>query len=210
VLSEQAAANGDLVDSKIELVYDPHLEAEGLNETELQKEQLKKYRALDSTLDKLEKTVGHWNPRSKYTSVWQAVDQLCELTEVLENRAQVDEIGKAAKELNKELDTLLNRFKQAKPIEYDHTKIDFLYQTTEKAFESGELVTLVTERLRALEQIHEDSTTLPESFEDVEQQQAELEAKLTSEAEMIRETKESMVRSVKEIQEALQGLTKVA
>jgi hypothetical protein len=87
---------------------------------------------------------------------------------VLENRAQVDEIGRAAKELNKELEILLNRFKQSKAIDEDHTKIDFLYEVTERAFESGELLNLVAERLRALEQIHEDSTTLPETFEDVE------------------------------------------
>ena len=78
---------------------------------------------------------------------------------------------------------------------------------TEKSFESKDLVTLIIERLRALEQIHEDSTTIAETFETVEARQSELEAQLAIEANVIRDTKEQMVKNVKEIQETLQALT---
>jgi hypothetical protein len=116
-------------------------------------------------------------------------------------------IGTKAKELNKELETLISRLKGARPIEYDHGKIDYLYSVTEKAFEAKDLVNLITERLRALEQIHEDSTTIAESFEAVEVRQSELEAQLAVEANIVNETKELMVKSVKAIQETLHTLT---
>jgi len=40
-----------------------------------------------------------------------------------------------AKELNKDLETLVNRFRQLKDIDYNQNKIDFLYNMTERALE---------------------------------------------------------------------------
>ena len=44
-------------------------------------------------------------------------------------------IGQKAKELNKELETLVQRFYQLRDIDYDKNKIDFLYLMTERALE---------------------------------------------------------------------------
>lgn len=57
----------------------------------------------------------------------------------------------AIKELNKDLETMLNRFRQMKDIDYDHNKIDFLYTMSERAMESGDQVRLIIERLKAVE-----------------------------------------------------------
>jgi hypothetical protein len=77
-------------------------------------------------------------------------------------------IGSKAKELNKDLETLVNRFRQLKDIDYDHNKIDYLYQMTEKALESNETLTLLLSRLKAVETIHRESTNIARTFETVE------------------------------------------
>lgn len=59
--------------------------------------------------------------------------------------------GGTVKELNKELETMLNRFRQMKDIDYDHNKIDYLYMMSERAMESGDQVRLIIERLKAVE-----------------------------------------------------------
>lgn len=40
---------------QIELAFEPNLSSLGVKETDLQREQLKKYKSLDSQIDKLEK-----------------------------------------------------------------------------------------------------------------------------------------------------------
>jgi hypothetical protein len=99
------------VDDKIELVYDPSITQLGIKETELQKEQERKYKLLIDSLNDLEKTVGVWNPTLCYSTVQQALDQLCEKTDILDSKQAVDFIGTKGKELNKELDSLVSRFK---------------------------------------------------------------------------------------------------
>ena len=94
----------------------------------------------------------------------QALDALCEKTDILDQKKNVDIIGNKAKELNKELETLVNRFRQLKEIDYDQNKIDFLYNMTEKSFESDSHVILILERLRALEEIHKNSTSISNSL----------------------------------------------
>jgi hypothetical protein len=55
-------------------------------------------------LDKVEKTVGVWNPALRFTTIQQALDRLCEKADVLEEKAAVDFIGAKGKELNKDFD----------------------------------------------------------------------------------------------------------
>jgi hypothetical protein len=105
-------------------------------------------------LDKVEKMVGQWTPgvgNPRYSTIWQAVDSLSEQSDVLEDKQQVDLIASKAKELNKDLDSLVNRFRNERAIYYDHNKIDFLYSTTERSFECDKLAEIVIDRLRALE-----------------------------------------------------------
>ncbi len=95
------------------------------------------------------------------------MDALCEKTDILDQKKNVDIIGSKAKELNKELETLVNRFRQLKEIDYDQNKIDYLYTMTEKSFESDGHVILILERLRALEEIHKNSTSISNSLQSV-------------------------------------------
>ena len=51
------------------------------------------------------------------------------------NQGNIDLVGSKAKELNKELETLVVRFRTNRSIDYDPTKVDFLYSMTEKSIE---------------------------------------------------------------------------
>ena len=51
------------------------------------------------------------------------------------NQGNIDLVGSKAKELNKELETLVSRFRTHRSIDYDPTKVDFLYSMTEKSIE---------------------------------------------------------------------------
>jgi hypothetical protein len=67
-------------------------------------------------------------------TLYQAIDTLCERVETL-NQGNIDLVGSKAKELNKDLETLVGRFRTLREIDYDPTKIEFLYSMTEKALE---------------------------------------------------------------------------
>jgi hypothetical protein len=54
---------------------------------------------------------------------------------MLDSSKALEQIGMKAKELNKELDTTVQRLQQMKDIDYDKNKIDFLYLMTEKSIE---------------------------------------------------------------------------
>ena len=122
---------------QVELVFDPAITSLGVKETDLQKEQLKQYRSLDSQIDKLEKTIGAWNPLNRFMTVYQALDNLCEKVDSFNVGGQIEQVGSKAKEFNKELDTLVNRFRTMKPIDYEPTKLDYLCHMVEKAFENS-------------------------------------------------------------------------
>ncbi len=77
ILAEQVSqmqdmiADGVKLSEKLELVFEPSLPSlGGSKETELQREQLKKYRQMDTQLDKIEKLVGIWNPLNRYLTVY--------------------------------------------------------------------------------------------------------------------------------------------
>ncbi|TNV83079.1 hypothetical protein FGO68_gene17279 [Halteria grandinella] len=156
ILSQQYAQLDGTTDGTIHLHYDPSLSHLGLQETELQKEQDKKYRQLVELLDTVESKVGVWNPSLKFVTIQQALDKLCEKSDVLEEKVTVDFIGIKGKELNKDFDSLIARLRGLGEIDYDQAKLDYLYGATEKALECEHHVELILERLRALEQIHKD------------------------------------------------------
>lgn len=150
--------------NQVELVFDPALTSLGVKETELQKEQLKKYRSLDSQIDKLEKTIGVWNPLNRFMTVYQALDNLCEKVESFNVGGQIEQVGNKAKEFNKELDTLVNRFRNMKSIDYEPKKLDYLCHMVEKSFENSAHVQFIIDRLRSIEIIHKDSTNIAKQF----------------------------------------------
>lgn len=144
----------------VELIFDPALTSLGVKESDLQKEQLKKYRSLDSQIDKLEKLIGTWNPLNRFMTVYQAIDILFDKVESLSVAGSIDQVGEKAKELNKELDTLVNRFRTIKAINYEPSKIDYLCHMVEQSFENSPHVQYIIDRLKAIETIHKDSTNI--------------------------------------------------
>ena len=177
-LEDSRLTDNVTIGDKLELVYDPDLSIAGLGkETELQKEQLKKYRQLDSQLDKLEGAIGQWNPLNRFTNLYQAFDNLCERVDQL-NQGNIDLVGSKAKELNKELETLVSRFRALRNIDYDPTKVDFLYALTEKSIEQEKSIELIIVRLKAVESIHQESTNISRTFDSVDENQPEVTERL--------------------------------
>lgn len=88
-------------------------------------------------------------------------------------------------------------------IDYDKNKIDLLFYMTEKSIEQFDHVQIVLERLAALEKIHMGSPDLAVQFQSVVKNQPEIGNQLGKEMEAIASIKETMVKSVKEIQEVL-------
>ncbi len=149
-----------MMTNHVELIFDPALTSLGVKESDLQKEQLKKYRSLDSQIDKLEKLIGTWNPLNRFMTVYQAIDILFDKVESLSVAGSIDQVGEKAKELNKELDTLVNRFRTIKAINYEPSKIDYLCHMVEQSFENSPHVQYIIDRLKAIETIHKDSTNI--------------------------------------------------
>lgn len=83
-------------------------------------------------------------------------------------------MGSKAKELNKELETLVSRFRTLRSIDYDPTKVDFLYAMTEKSMEQEKSIELIIVRLKAIESIHQESTNISRTFDTVEENQPEV------------------------------------
>ncbi len=97
-------------------------------------------------------------------TVYQALDTLCEKVESFNVGGQIEQVGIKAKELNKELDTLVNRFRNMKSIDYEPTKLDYLCHMVEKSFENSAHVQFIIERLRSVEIIHKESTNIAKQF----------------------------------------------
>jgi hypothetical protein len=112
----------------------------------------------------------------------------------------VEVIGVKAKELNKELETTVQRLYQMREIDYEKNKIEFLYWAAEQSLAQMQHVEIVVRRLAALEKIHQASPDLALQFQNVTANAPKLNEKLGEEAKGIEQIKELMLNSVKEIQ----------
>ena len=86
-------------------------------------------------------------------NLYQAYDVLCDKVDTL-NQGSIDVVALKAKELNKDLETLIGKFKILRDIDYDPIKIDYLHSLTEKSMEHQKHLELIIERLLAVETIH--------------------------------------------------------
>ena len=102
-----------------------------------------------------------------------AFEAVCDRVDHL-NQGNIDVVGSKAKELNKDLETLVGRFRTLRDIDYDPIKIEFLYAMTEKSLEHEKHIELIIERLRAVETIHQESTNIVKTFATVEENQPEV------------------------------------
>ena len=67
-------------------------------------------------------------------NIYSVLESLCDRVDMLDAKS-LEAIGAKAKELNKELETTVQRLYQMKDIDYDKSKIDFLFFMTEKSIE---------------------------------------------------------------------------
>ena len=105
-----------------------------------------------------------WNPLNRFMTVYQALDNLCEKVESFNVGGQIEQVGTKAKEFNKELDTLVNRFRNMKSIDYEPRKLDYLCHMVEKSFENSAHVQYIIDRLKSIEIIHKESTNIAKQF----------------------------------------------
>ncbi len=131
-------------------------------------------------------------------TLYQAFDVLCDKVDTL-NQGNIDLVGSKAKELNKDLEILVGRFRTLRDIDYDPTKIEFLYSLTEKSLEHEKHIELIIERLRAVETIHQESTNVSKTFDTVEENQEEIDERLKKQKAIINDTRELLVNTVKEV-----------
>eukprot|EP00347_Sterkiella_histriomuscorum_P001331 403372443 len=196
--AEKHLTSNITVDGEVELQIElPDL-------TELQKETMKKFQQIDAQLDSCEKLVGQWNPINKFMNIYSILEQLCDKVDMLDSKT-IEIIGMKAKELNKELETTVQRLYQMRDIDYDKNKIEFLYHMTEKSIELFNHVQIIVERLAALEKIHQSSPDLAVQFESVKKNLPQIDGNLEEEVKSINELKNEMIKFVKDIQESLQS-----
>jgi hypothetical protein len=131
-------------------------------------------------------------------TLYQAFDVLCDKVDTL-NQGNIDLVGSKAKELNKDLENLVGRFRTLRDIDYDPTKIEFLYSMTEKSLEHEKHIELIIERLKAVETIHQESTNVSKTFDTVEENQEEIDERLKKQIAIINDTRELLVNTVKEV-----------
>lgn len=103
---------------------------------------------------------------------------------------------------------MVNRFHAMKTIDYEPSKLDFLCNMVEKAFENSAHVQFINERLRSIEVIHKESTNIAKQFMNVEEFQTEnqMSKRLESQTKMIKETKDMLTTKVKEVQDLIAQL----
>ena len=105
---------------------------------------------------------------------------MCDKVDDLDTRT-MDNIGNRAKELNKELDDITRRLQTMSDVNYDKSKIDYLFDLLEKAMESDEQVQIVVERLKALEKIHKESPNIETSIKTLKERQKLIDLAFKSE-----------------------------
>ena len=81
------------------------------------------------------------------------------------------------------------------------------YHMTEKALEQDAHVSLIIERLLGLEKIHKESPNISATFQTVKEQQHKITKDLEEERIDIDKTKKTIVKAVKQIEEALKSIS---
>ena len=116
-------------------------------------------------------------------------------------------IGSSAKALNKELEDILRKLQVLKPLNYDKNKIDYLYDLIEKGMEAEDHVTIILERLKALEKIHKDSPGIEGSIKTLKERQNLISVTFKHEDAELQKTKRNFMEAMQEIQVQLKEVT---
>lgn len=138
--------------------------------------------------------------------MYSKLDELCDKVADLDS-STMDQIGNRAKELNKELDEILRRLQAMETINYDKSRIDFLYDILEKYMENEEHVELILDRLRSLEKIHRESPQIDGSIKTLRQRQELIDRAFGNEDAEILKTKRQFLDTMSSIQNQLKEVT---
>ena len=147
-----------------------------------------------------------WNPSLKFTTIYTKLDEMCDKVDDLDTRT-MDNIGNRAKELNKELDDITRRLQTMSDVNYDKSKIDYLFDLLEKAMESDEQVHVIVERLKALERIHKESPNIENSIKALKQRQELIDLAFKSEDGEILKSKKAFLDIMQDVQIKLKEAT---
>ena len=150
--------------------------------------------------------IGHWDPKNRFVSLFSKLDELGDMIEVLDVKT-LDMIGSSAKNFNRELEEILRKLAVMKPLNYDKSKIDYLYDLIEKGMEAEEHVTIVLERLKALEKIHKDSPGIEGSIKTLKERQNLIQVTFKHEDAELSKTKRVFLEAMQEIQLQLKEVT---
>jgi K+/H+ antiporter YhaU regulatory subunit KhtT len=93
----------------------------------------------------------------------------------------MDAIGSRAKELHKVLDEIISNLGKMTEVNYDKNKLDYLFEILEKSMENEEQVTIVLDRLKAIERIHKESPNIELSIDQIVERQALIESSFNAE-----------------------------
>lgn len=167
---------------------------------------ISKYQLLDQTIDKCERQIGHWNPQYKFTSIYLHLDELCDKVESLD-QFTMDNIGLRAKELGKTFESIIKQLSTMNEANYDSNKIEYLFELLEKQFESEEHVTIILDRLKALEKIHKESSNIEAAISDLIQKQALIDKSMEIEDGQINKSKRQVMEWMEGVQLNLKEVT---
>ena len=138
--------------------------------------------------------------------MYSKLDELCDKVADLDATA-MDSIGNQAKELNKEMDEILRRLQAMETINYDKSRIDFLYEILEKFMENEEHVEIILDRLKSLEKIHTESPNIDGSIKTLRERQKLIDRAFANEDAEILKTKKQFLDTMGSIQAQLKEVT---
>ena len=138
--------------------------------------------------------------------MYSKLDELCDKVAGLDATA-MDSIGTRAKELNKEMDEILRRLQAMETINYDKSRIDYLYEILEKFMENEEHVEIILDRLKSLEKIHTESPNIDGSIKTLRERQKLIDRAFANEDAEILKTKKQFLDTMGSIQAQLKEVT---
>lgn len=88
-----------------------------------------------------------------------------------------------------------------KDVEYEKTKVDKVYEMTEHALQANEQLDMMLDRLKMVQQIHEQSPNLNLQIDKIKAyKEKNMPEALTKESDMIGETKACIMKELNDIQ----------
>ena len=142
-------------------------------------------------LDQCEKLVGQWDPTNNFSNVYNMVDYLQAQIEEFNNTSEgpsatptnSDSVSslipptpggqrrmkflQKAKDFNKDLQALQNKFKNIQDVAYDKQKVDLVFDMTQKSIEQSRHLKVIIERLLVLERMNKESPNIEAQMQEI-------------------------------------------